>query len=306
MGLTVKPTGNGEYDVDLVLLLQTQESDLRRLYELVWRRLSSNGVYEEKLQRLSRCIRINYAGDFHLDVLPARPDPERGGTYILIPDRGLIGFKRSNPKGFIAWFEARAGLRRTFERNAPEPLPPPPTDGKTTLHRVVQLMKRRRDVIFEGKPSDAPPSILLTCLAGGAYAGEESVVEAMSQILATIAARAAQDSKGFVVMNPSNPGENLAECWQADRTHYRSFVQYISSLQTELLELSTLGGDALTKRLRELFGESPVNEAYRQAGLRVQTARMDTRLGTTSRGLVVGSGLRRTNSPHTFFGDGEE
>lgn len=307
MGLTVKPLGDGEYDVDLVLLLQAQESDFRRLYDLAWKRLAANLVYRDKLQRMSRCIRIDYAGDFHLDVLPARPDPARGGSYILIPDRELHGYKRSNPKGFIAWFDSRAGLLQAAKREAPEPLPPVETaDNKSTLHRAVQLMKRRRDVIFDKRSDDAPPSILITCLAGEAYRGEASVAAALAQILGSIETKASQHRGPFVVANPSNPGENLAESWQTDRARYDDFRGYIRTMLAEVRALSTLTGPALSQRLRELYGESPVEEAFRQVGLQVQQSRMSSHLGATSSGLVIGSGIKRANPPHTFFGDGEE
>jgi hypothetical protein len=63
------------------------------------------------LERLKRCLRLNYAGAFHLDILPACPNDRLGGGAILVPDRKLECWKDSNPKGFAEWFFLRCVVR---------------------------------------------------------------------------------------------------------------------------------------------------------------------------------------------------
>ncbi len=79
------------------------------------------------MERLPRCIRLNYAGDFHLDIVPAVPDFEVGGTYIFVPDLDANlaidapqndRWKPSNPKGYQIWFEDHCKYLVT-EKNAP-------------------------------------------------------------------------------------------------------------------------------------------------------------------------------------------
>ena len=86
------------------------------------------------MERLPRCIRLNYAGDFHLDIVPAIPDLLAGGTCILVPDLDANlslhspqndRWKPSNPKGYKTWFEGRCVSLTTLKcsRASVEPLP---------------------------------------------------------------------------------------------------------------------------------------------------------------------------------------
>ena len=52
----------------------------------------------------NRCVRVSYATEFHLDILPACPDRYAGGTCVVVPDRKVQHWKASNPKGFAQWF----------------------------------------------------------------------------------------------------------------------------------------------------------------------------------------------------------
>jgi hypothetical protein len=90
---TVKPIARQEHDVDLVCHLDLPcgtFSDPRTVFELVAMRLRQNGRYKDKLENYKRCIRLNYASEFHLDITPARPDALRGGQCILVPDRKIL------------------------------------------------------------------------------------------------------------------------------------------------------------------------------------------------------------------------
>src|SRR5437763_464870 len=75
---------------------------------LIERRLKDNEIYRHMVQRMNRCIRLNYEHQFHMDILPACRDPKNGGTCLLVPDRKLEDWKASNPKGYAAWFDSKA------------------------------------------------------------------------------------------------------------------------------------------------------------------------------------------------------
>ena len=114
------------------------------LYGLVRDRLSEHSYYRRILEPKKRCLRFNYAGDIHLDVLPARPRGWISETGLLVPDRALQDWSPSDPQGFIAWF--RQISRRPYReiRLGVEPLPKPEdADAKSPLQRAVQLLKRR-------------------------------------------------------------------------------------------------------------------------------------------------------------------
>ncbi|CAN5651536.1 hypothetical protein BH20ACI3_BH20ACI3_28170 [soil metagenome] len=105
-----------------------------------------------------------------MDILPACPDPEAGGTCILVPDREARSWKASNPKGHAAWFEAQAQVTAHTIKRYVEPVPTQEdADEKPPLKLATQLLKRRRDIMFLDDWDNAPISIVLTTLAAQHY-----------------------------------------------------------------------------------------------------------------------------------------
>jgi hypothetical protein len=98
-------------------------------------RLRQSKVYGDILEEMNRCWRLNYAGQFHLDVLPAKPD-SRIVKAILVPDKALKDWKESNPKGYTNWFRIRCyvtalSLRQFSGTKAMASVEPLPVDGKS-------------------------------------------------------------------------------------------------------------------------------------------------------------------------------
>ena len=150
LGTTVKPRGREEYDLDLVLQLASIDPrivDSDSLFQAVLRELAKSDVYRPMLEPKNRCITIDYADEFHLDLLPAVPDPHAGGTCVLVPDRERRRWTPSNPRGYAAWFEERAAKYVRVEKLAAEPIPDQVSASeKPPLKVAVQLWKRWRDV----------------------------------------------------------------------------------------------------------------------------------------------------------------
>jgi hypothetical protein len=187
-GTTVKPLRHQEFDLDLVCELEASSSVLpSEAYELLWSRMHSNLRYRPILERMPRCIRLNYANDFHLDIVPAVPDPDgASATSILIPDRAKQAWLPSDPKGYAQWFEDQTvPVRRKHALDSSvEPLQlPQAAHEKASLKLAVQLLKRWRDIAFAKRAEVPPSSIVLTTLAGLAYRREEHVTDALAGIL---------------------------------------------------------------------------------------------------------------------------
>jgi hypothetical protein len=302
---TVRPRGREEYDLDAVCELQTRLSSAMELYELLYARLQANGHYRPILERLKRCVRLNYAAQFHLDVIPGRPDDMRPRPCIVVPDRALKDWTPSNPRGFVSWFEGRAEQVELVR--AAQPLPDQEAPGdKAPLTVAVQLIKRRRDIMFNGDDV-APRSILLTTLAGHIYGGEEHVAAATLRILAGIDQAIAQAApRRLDVRNPTNRDESFSESFTD--ASYDAFCQFISKFRGELAELirNQGGFPALQRKLAAMFGDAPVSKAIRQFGERVKTLRgVGIQFGAASGVAVVGS-AHPTSRPvprNRFFGD---
>lgn len=126
LGTTLRPWRGIEHDLDLVCQLHPcAEQPPLTIYNWAYGRMARHETYFQMLEKLKRCIRLNYAGEFHLDILPACPDGTHNG--IVVPDRRLQCWIHSNPRGFAEWFFERCRLRDAFAERvfgkALEPLP---------------------------------------------------------------------------------------------------------------------------------------------------------------------------------------
>jgi len=305
IGTTVRPWWREEYDLDLVLWLELyQNANPIEVLDLVERRLRDHGTYAPMVERKNRCIRLNFARQFHLDILPARPDLRFSGSHILVPDCAAKDWKESNPKGYAAWFEGRGALQLAEgTRAAIEQLPlPEGAEDKNALQLAVQLLKRWRDIRFANTPELAPISIVLTTLAGLNYTGELNPIEALSAIVQRINCTVPSFGR-LVVCNPANPHEDLSERWDGSPEAYGAFVAAMRDLESDLAELQRPGMPATSQRLERLFGET-APMAIREQAATVETMRKTSELGVARTGaitVVTSSGavpVRR----NTFYG----
>ena len=283
---TVRPWGYIEYDLDLVYLIGTGgKLTPRDLYWRIQQRLRDNKTYRDRLESLPRCLRLTYAGDFHLDIVPACPDTVYGGSYIRIPN-GDWDSKRTNPEGYATWFEQRSSLQQQIKAEhqlAPIPLHQPP-QYRSVLRRATQLFKRRRDVVYQDN-QDAPASIVLTTLAGNFFQGKDNTTDALVAILSTTEA-IVDGGAGLSVPNPSNPGEDLTEPW-TPRQH-QLFHSFVSDFHEKMCALMDARGSQLTKTLQALFGEKIATQAVTAYAKRLEAERRAGRLhATTGTGLLT-------------------
>ena len=118
MGLLTanKPIKEQEHDVDLIACAPTFPIQLAPSYlkHVIGARLREHGVYARLLEEKARCWRLNYAGEFHLDITPSIPSPYCANSGELVPEKHTNLWKASNPNGYRAKFEQRAPLCRAL------------------------------------------------------------------------------------------------------------------------------------------------------------------------------------------------
>lgn len=312
LGTTVKPQGRQEYDLDFVLEFALRRDQFLNPVELlnaVESRLRESDTYRPMVTRMNRCIRVTYANDFYLDILPAIPDPSMGGTCLLIPDREARAWKPSNPRGYADWFTSRAVIRKLAEmRNNVEPLPDHETaDEKEALKLAVQLIKRNRDIVFKSDTAGpAPISIVLTTLAAHSYSGQSSVSESLTAIFSGIVSQLPAGSR-LRVPNPQNPKEDFSEKWDQIATGYPTFVAWIKSFQRQWAEVHNKTGlHGVGAVLEQLFGETVAQSAIRKQAVRLQNSRLTGALGVGTLGLIAPRASAASTRPirtNTFYGD---
>jgi len=310
IGTTVKPLAKNEYDIDLVCQLQKDIAitDPMELLEKVYQRIKSNATYKSPIsEKKNRCIRINYKGDFHLDILPAKPDPHAGTNCLLVPDKSSRSWKASNPAGYAEWFDDRARVSIEFlEKARIEPLPRyEKLSDKLPLQQTVQLLKRWRDIAFKDIEDSAPVSIVLTTLAGRNYNKELLVTEALTAVLCGISQEAKKPGGLVIVTNPTNSKECLSEKWMEDKKGYYAFVDRITEFKQELDELFTIKSMTdIVNRLEKLFGEKIVKLAIKKYGENIEELRKNGKLGVDKKtGIITTLGAASVPiKPNTFYG----
>ena len=314
IGTTVKPLGREEYDLDFVCEFRFSVSQLQsplQLLKLLEARLRQHELYRSILEMKNRCVRLNYANQFHMDILPACPDPQGGGSCLFVPDRKSRSWSFSNPKGYADWFESRCelALRLLMEQRRlmakAEPIPPQQAaEEKAVLKRVVQLLKRWRDVHYQREPKLAPISMVLTTMAAQAYGGERTVTGALTSVLNNVVSLVAQSAPRVFVLNPANRKEDLSERWN-DAAQYRAFVDGARELHERWSKaLVTNGIQNVSNELRHVFGE-PVEAALKKQAVTLQELREKSSLRVSQAGsltVIPTHGVRVR--PNTFHGKG--
>lgn len=214
-----------------------------------------------------RCWTLEYSEgeSFHMDVLPAIPDADtyrdvmlrKGYSHIAndaqitqhaiaITDKQHENYEVhcydwlvSNPKGYAAWFKSRQAVQvairkgQLVERGAYARVDDVPDHKvKTPLQRAIQLLKRHRDTMFEGR-DDKPISIIITTLAARAYNGEDTITNALRTILGTMHLQFDEEDGRRIVRNPVNPSENFADKWPAHPEKEAAFDEWLDKARQD-------------------------------------------------------------------------
>jgi hypothetical protein len=260
LGTIVKPLGRDEFDIDLMCVLDVPNSvTQKQLKQLVGDRLKIR-YRAPMLEEKNRCWRIHYAGDFHLDITPAKPHKRGPTTTALhISDKEYLFWKDTDPKGFIGWFEYRKIVTALFAINGAQasvkPAPTPEEQAqKAPLQIAIQLLKRHRDIQFQNR-DDAPISIIITTLAGHAYQQEQSVSLTMRALIERMPEHI-DKSKGYAyIPNPTNAGENFADKWRANPKLESAFCEWIDQASKDISLLESRSIANMGAVLNRFLGE---------------------------------------------------
>jgi hypothetical protein len=292
-----------EFDLDLVGRHNIDPNVVHsgKLYAMVKKRLEENPNYKERLEPKGRCLRLNYPDDlFHIDVIPACPDPSSAQRHaILIPDKDkwlkeqppLTSYKKSDPLGYADWFERntvvcqRTEERSSFASTAPVP-PREPANLKAPLRKIVQIIKRCRDLDFLGN-EEIPSSILITTMASQAYGGEESLAEGLDNVLRAIDTKIkAARTNRVVVLNPTNSNEDFAKA--PSQACYDKFATLIDRMGAWISKArqTPSGRRNIEPVLAETMGKSAVTKAFNSLEASIKTAHDSGKLGA-----IAGGGL---------------
>ena len=234
----IKPVDdNDEYDADIQIVMNPNPKWEPKDYVLaINRTLGNNQTYADKRRFKTRCVTVDYAGDFHLDVVPRVTI--KGRHYVC--NRHENKFEETDGNGYREWFNGKNRI----------------TGGN--LKKVAKLLKYLRD----HKNSFTAKSILLTTLAGYMIMESDKGTAAVSTVadtLETVISRMdnylQQHPNMPEIKNPVLPTENFNRHWDQPRyANFRNRVQsYAGTAKRAKAEPSA---EKATKIWQELFGES--------------------------------------------------
>lgn len=311
---TNKPLSQEEFDVDLILFLPNAGYATRdEIVKVVKQHLLNNEVYEDLVEELPRGLRINYKGDYHLDITPAKAyDLERlPGHPLWVVDKHT-GFKESNPEGMAQGFEKACSMLPVIRRShvflealtSKSVTELPDQSKKKPLNRIAQILKRHRDVWsqLEGNPhADFKPiSVIITMLACLAYvevvkSGKvyDNEFDLILDVIELMPHHIEAYLDEVLIANPAMRAENYAEKWnrvgrqegQKYREAFYAWHQAAVDTFERLASENSRGMDNVFAALSGAFGERPVLAAKD----RIIEAVNENR-GSGNLGVVLGTG----------------
>jgi len=299
LGTVVRPYRNSKemnYDLDFICLLNENVSECnpKDVKMKIGNALKDSEVYSKILQEeYDRCWTLEYAeiGEvgFNMDIVPAVPseivnvDNDHGieelkyrETKISITNKkseDLYDWIKGNPKGYKEWFleinkpflEHDRSYRRQllFEShrhvfNSIEEI----TEDyeRSSLQRVIQILKRHRDVYFSKtrKENDKPITAIITTLAAQIaneaskdldvfelleYIVREFNVYSEWQVLSEATFIKKYSTRNFVrrvngkwqILNPVNSDDNLADAWNGENNKAKCFFEWIKAVQQDFI-----------------------------------------------------------------------
>lgn len=238
----IKPVGNREYDADaLVFMTYDDDKEPKTYINDVYQCLREDKNYADKVHQRTRCVYIDYAGDFHLDLVPCttRWNCETQQEELVICNNKDNDFEVTDGTGYRDWFNEKTKI----------------TDGN--LKRVTRLLKFLRD----HKGNFPVKSILLTTLIGNhVYASDEGgeAFEDVPTSLKTISNRInyfLQENDSMPeICNPVLEDESFTRHWDDEKyRHFRKMFDLYNDKINDAFE-ATEHNDSVRK-WRKLFGE---------------------------------------------------
>ncbi|MEP5935359.1 MAG: nucleotidyltransferase, partial [Winogradskyella arenosi] len=311
LGTVIKPVNeNDDLDIDLVCELtgKNESWTQKDLKKIVGDRLKQNDTYKEMLDEEGRrCWTLEYRKEsenenekYHMDILPSiisdgysvlltkafseNRFEEVNKLAIRITDKESLNYSydsdtenwlKSNPFGYGRWFFNRAAIstKKLFSLNESiKPAPKYQTE-KLPLQRAVQILKRHRDIMFQGDV-DKPISIIITTLSGRSYNGEENIVDAIKNIISNMHLHieekfnASLNKKIKYITNPVNEEENFADKWVEHPKRETNFYKWLDQVMLDFDSIlsKTQGLQFINESMQKPFGESLTTKTFSSYG----------------------------------------
>ncbi len=233
----IKPQSNKEFDADILIYLNEfpdwePKDYINNIYDL----FKDNGNYENIVHRKTRCILLDYSGDFHIDIVPCIKDDDN--YYIL--NRNENKREETDGDGYAEWLKNKNAVVQTNQ-----------------LIKIIRLAKYLRDI----KGNFTVKSILLTTLFGNQINLSEHIdnFKDVPTSLKTLFNRLndflQKHSKMPIIKNPVLETEEFCRHWDQDKySNFRDKFKYYTDKINEAFVQTDR--DESIKKWREIFNDN--------------------------------------------------
>ena len=332
-----------ELDIDLVCKIETNNSGLTQhiLKHKVGDRLKDNGILVKLLKNPDgkRCWTLQYAesAKFHLDILPAvvsqgykeylnkaysGVENDYNTLSVRITDKtsplyktstNLNEWMKTNPFGYAIWFQETSKITTTEVKSFSNAILPVPKykKNKTPLQRVVQILKRHRDMMFNGD-DDKPISIIITTLAALSYNKQNNIIDALINVVNDmpkhIKEKYCEKNKKEIkwISNPVNDQENFADRWIEFPERQQKFYDWMDAVKKDINNMINQRGiHLISESIYSPFGKEAVINAMNNYGEKYLKERESGSMRMAGITGTLGN-IGRTNvKQHKPFGNNE-
>lgn len=300
IGTVIRPYKEGKdknYDLDFVCQINGVKNEFspKEIKNSVGDILKDDGRYNTKLIEYDRCWTIEYADisdgiGFNIDIVPATSetqeyinilirsgiDSTKAETAIAIThkDNNEFTWISTNPAAYTEWFkeknrvafqqyiyEQKLDILNKHKKVYASIEEVPDYKVKTPLQRVIQILKRHRDIYYDRSKANnlKPASIIITTLLVEIASISGSMGEVLeflnfaveelrsmegyfltrntfnpSKILASMISKVGDDS--WEMKNPVNPEDNLLDCW--NNKSAVMFFKWLKEVKEDLLDVN--------------------------------------------------------------------
>lgn len=319
-GTVIRPFKNdaeGAYDLDFICEVDFEKSETtpEELRNFIENAVSEGELYGGKLEVSDECLTIKYAEEggaqFSIDIVPAtresastiaklkektiRPDLIDSAIAIPMKEKDNYLWKTNNPKGLMEWFSeinepykmySRTEFRKSLFESTKfydkiEDIP----EGmeRSSVQRVIQLLKRHRDLYYNSfpdlKPISAIINVFVTSVARcydpstDVFTLLEYVLEELNESSKYYSDRTkgeillenrviARKNKEWYIANPANPEDNLADAWNESEDIPHKFFKWISVAKEDFVDSMEISDNEFKAIVESALGRDAVGGVW--------------------------------------------
>ena len=233
----IKPVkSNNEFDADILIFIKDNNFNPHNFnvdyVKQIHNVFKNDGNYNDKIKLNTRCLTIDYVGDFHLDIVPCI---EHNNIHYICNRRDST-YEQTDGNGYKKWLADKNSIV-----------------GGHNFRKVTRLFKFLRD----HKSNFSVKSILLTTLLGNQVNNQDDYPDlptTLKDLSNKVNSFLQENYYAPIITNPLLPNENFNR--HCDDKKYLHFREMFNIYNTKInAAFNTINHNESVKKWRELFGD---------------------------------------------------